>query len=77
VTPESARLTEPQRRHLREMLNDRGHTRYWRPANTGEARCAHALQKLGLLSGSSITYNDAYFLTECGIAVAQELKRDS
>jgi hypothetical protein len=75
--PLADRLTEPQRRHLREMVNERGKTRYWRPANQGEQRCAMALQGLGLLGGSSITYSDAYYLTDAGLALARGLQKDA
>lgn len=67
------KLTEPQRRHLSEMVNDEGNTRYWRPQNAGERRCAWALRKLGLLSGSDTTYNDAYYLNDAGLALAKSL----
>lgn len=66
-------LTEPQRRHLSEMVNGEDETRYWRPRNTGERRCAEALRRLGLLTGSAITHNDAYYLTDAGLSAARPL----
>ena len=74
--PLADRLTEPQRRHLMELLNrDTGETRYWHPANSGEYRCAYALRHMGLLAGSAVSCNDAYYLNEPGLAMARGLMR--
>ena len=68
------RLTEPQRRHLRELVNPAtGETRYWRPANVGERRCVAALRRMGLLDGSDVTLMDAYYLSETGLRLARSL----
>lgn len=66
-------LSEPQKRHLREMVNEHGETRYWHPANQGERACAAKLKRLGLLEGSALTANDAYWLSETGLKLARGL----
>jgi len=67
------RLTEAQRRHLIELYGDGKQVLYWRPANSGEERCALALRSKGLVGGSFLTYSDGYRLTAQGAAVARDL----
>lgn len=76
-TPESSSLfkglTSAQKRHLRELHGDGVKTLYWRPANSGEERCAGALRRKGLLSGSFVSYSDAYYLSDEGKRIARLL----
>lgn len=68
------RLTEPQKRHLRELLGEDGVTFYWHPANSGERRCAFTLSKKGLLDSDYIAYHGpVYWLNERGNEVARDL----
>lgn len=65
-------LTEPQRRHLSELLameRDRG-AAYWKPAGSGEERCARTLERLGLLAHVYGYPGRAYELTAAGRAAA-------
>lgn len=66
-------LTEPQKRHLRELVGPSGTTLFWRPANSGEQRCAQKLREIGLLEGSHISYSDAYYLSDFGLKLARGL----
>ena len=60
------KLTDPQRRHLVEMV-DVGRDAVWRPANAGESRCADRLTRRGLVQRLLYTGDDnAYALTEAG-----------
>ena len=66
----SGGLSKAQKRHLCEMVGPESKSRYWRPRNAGEASCALALRRRGLLAGSAITHSDAYTLTDEGMRVA-------
>lgn len=66
-------LSKAQRRHLIEMVNDHGETRFWRPQNSGQHSCARALRAKGLLAGSYSTYSDGYYLTDAGLDMANAL----